>query len=155
MAMSFDEVIVRQRYYYDAGPDVVFKALTKPKKLVKWFLEEAKIKPKEGSSYTFTWEEGLSHTGKVERVVLDRSLVLSWPDTIKGKVYKTEVSFTLTKKGKGTLLEVVHTGFKEGPDWVWLYGAIQSGWAYYLTNLKSVLSEGVDLRSKYDNPSVS
>jgi uncharacterized protein YndB with AHSA1/START domain len=150
--MSFSEMIVRQRYYYDADPDEVFKALTKPKKLVKWFLEEAKIKPKVGSSYTFTWEEGVSHSGKVEKVVPDKSLVLSWPDTIKGKVYRTEVSFTLTKKGKGTLLEVVHMGFKEGPDWVWLYGAIQSGWTYYLTNLKSVLNEGVDLRSKYDSP---
>jgi uncharacterized protein YndB with AHSA1/START domain len=151
--MSSDEMIVRQRYYYDADPNVVFKALTKPKKLVKWFLEDAKIKPKEGSSYTFTWGDGMSHTGRVEKAVPDRFLVLSWPDTIKGKVYKTQAAFTLTKKGKGTLLEVAHTGFKEGPDWVWLYGAIQSGWAYYLTNLKSVLGEGVDLRSRYDNPS--
>jgi uncharacterized protein YndB with AHSA1/START domain len=151
--MASNELIVRQRYYYDADPDKVFRALTKPKRLTKWFLKDAKIKPKEGSSYTFTWGDGASHTGRVERVVPARSLVLTWPDTIKGKLYKTQVSFTLTKKGKGTLLEVAHDGFKEGPDWVWLYGAIQSGWAYYLTNLKSVLEEGVDLRSGYDNPS--
>jgi len=151
--MAPNEMVVKQRYFYNADPDEVFNALTKPKRLVKWFLEDAKIKPKEGSSYTFTWGGGFSHTGKVEKVVTDRSLVLSWPDTIKGKVYTTRASFTLAKKGKGTLLDLVHTGFKEGPDWVWLYGAIQSGWAYYLTNLKSVLNEGVDLRSKYDNPS--
>jgi len=145
-------LVVEQVYYYEASPQKVFAALTKPKKLVRWFLSDAKIKPKEGSSYTFTWEGGTSHTGKVKKVVPDRTLILTWPDRLKGKVYETEVTFALRRKGDGTILKVTHTGFKEGDDWVWLYGAIESGWAYFLMNLKSVLDEGVDLRSKHDNP---
>jgi len=145
-------LVIEQEYYYEASPQKVFAALTKPKKLVKWFLSDAKIKPKEGSSYTFTWKGGTSHTGKVKKVVPDRTLVLTWPDRIRGKVYETEATFALRRKGDGTILKVTHVGFKEGEDWVWLYGAIQSGWAYFLMNLKSVLNEGVDLRSKHDNP---
>ena len=143
-------LVVEQEYYFEASPRKVFAALTKPKKLVKWFLVDAKIKPKEGTGYTFTWEGGASHVGKVKKVVIDRALVLTWPDNIKGKIYETEATFTLRPKGDGTLLKITHVGFKEGDDWIWLYGAVQSGWAYYMTNLKSVLMEGVDLRSKHD-----
>jgi uncharacterized protein YndB with AHSA1/START domain len=144
--------VIEQQYYYDATPEVVFRALTVPEELTKWFLSDAKIRPKKGTSYTFTWEGGLSHTGKVESVETDRELVLSWPDEIGGKTYETRAAFTLKKKGKGTLLKVKHSGFKDGEDWIWLFGAIQSGWAYYLTNLKSVLDYGTDLRSRFDSP---
>jgi uncharacterized protein YndB with AHSA1/START domain len=144
--------VIEQEYYYDAAPETVFRALTVPKELVRWFLSDAKIKPKEGSSYTFTWKGGSSHTGRVEKVEAGRKLVLSWPDEIKGKVYETRASFTLKKRGNGTLLKLKHTGFKKGDDWIWLYGAVQSGWAYFLTNLKSVLSQGTDLRSEFDSP---
>jgi uncharacterized protein YndB with AHSA1/START domain len=144
--------VIEQEYYYNATPETVFKALTVPKELVKWFLDDAKIRPKEGSSYTFIWPGGFSHTGKVEKVEPGRKLVLSWPDKHEGKLYETQAAFTLRKKGKGTLLKVKHVGFKKGDDWVWLFGAVQSGWACYLTNLKSVLSQGADLRSEFDSP---
>jgi uncharacterized protein YndB with AHSA1/START domain len=143
---------IKARYYLDAPPSEVFKALTEPKKLAKWFLDDARFEPKEGSTYEFFWKGYPSQKGKVEKVVVDRLLVLTWPNTVKAKVYRTKVSFALSRKGKGTILGLTHTGFGEGDDWVWLYGAIQAGWAYSLTNLKSVLSEGVDLRSKHDAP---
>jgi uncharacterized protein YndB with AHSA1/START domain len=146
------KMAIRQEYYFEASPETVFGALTKPKQLTKWFLSDAVMRPKSGSSYKFTWEGGYSHTGKVKKIVPNRTLVLTWPDRQKGKLYVTQVAFTLSKKGGGTLLKLKHTGFKEGDDWVWLFGAIQSGWAYYITNLKSVLSQGKDLRSEYDSP---
>ena len=86
------------------------------------------------------------------KVVPGRLLLLSWPNTFKGKTFETQARFTLKKKRSGTLLTVRHTGFEEGDDWVWLYGAVQSGWAYFLTNLKSVLANGKDLRSEFDQP---
>ena len=150
--MPASRMLIKQTYYFDSPPDVVFRALTEPRQLVKWFLKDAKLRPKEGTSYTFTWIGGSSHTGKVKRVVPGRTLVLTWPDTVKGKVYRTEAAFRLAPKGKGTMLELKHSGFKEGDDWVWLFGAIQSGWAYFLTNLKSVLGQGKDLRSVHDSP---
>ncbi len=150
--MTQKRLVIEQQYYFDSSPEIVYRALTDPKQLVKWFLASAKIRPKEGASYTFTWEDGYRHTGTVKKAVENRSLVLSWPDDLKGKKYLTQASFALSRKGKGTLLSLKHTGFREGDDWIWLFGAIQSGWAYFLTNLKSVLSQGTDLRSKYDNP---
>ena len=54
------------------------------------------------------------------------------------------------KKGLGSILKLKHSGFGESRTWVELYGAIESGWAYYLTNLKSVLQSERDLRSEND-----
>jgi len=143
---------ITQTYFYEATPEAVFGALTEPRRLTKWFLKSAKIKPVEGSTYTFAWEGYDRQTGKVIKVVPNRLLVLTWPNSVKGKMLETDARFTLKKKGTGTLLTVKHTGFKEGDDWVWLYGAVQSGWAYFLMNLKSVLTQGKDLRSKDDAP---
>ena len=143
---------ITQTYFYEAPPETVFRALTEPKQLTRWFLKSARIRPVEGSSYSFAWEGYDRQTGKVLKVIPDRLLLLSWPNSFKGRTYLTDARFTLKRKGSGTLLTVKHTGFGEGEDWVWLYGAVQSGWAYFLTNLKSVLSQGADLRSKYDEP---
>jgi len=143
---------IEVRYYYDAPPEDVYRALTAPSRLTKWFVDEARIKPKAGGSYAFTWKGYPSQRGKVQKAEENKLLVLEWPNTVKGKLYETKVAFKLAKKGKGTVLDVKHTGFKERDDWVWLYGAIQAGWAYFLMNLKSVLAEGVDLRSKHDEP---
>jgi uncharacterized protein YndB with AHSA1/START domain len=144
--------IVRQEYYFESSPETVFNALTEPEELAKWFLGAARMNPKQGGSYTFTWQGGSRHSGKVKKFVRNRALVLTWHDKVKGGLYPTQVSFALSPKGKGTLLRVRHTGFKDGADWLWLFGAIQSGWAYFLTNLKSVLRQGMDLRSEYDSP---
>jgi uncharacterized protein YndB with AHSA1/START domain len=80
-----------------------------------------------------------------------RRLVLTWVDRLQGgKVFETEVQFDLRKRRRGTRLTVTHRGFKSGKKWVALYGAIQSGWAHYLTNLRSVLEHGTDLWSDLD-----
>lgn len=150
--MPSKQLVIEQKYFFETTPEVVFKALTEPKQLAKWFLSKATIDARRGGDYTFTWAGGYKHSGKVMKCVRNKTLVLSWPDQFEsGKVYATQAAFTLGKKGHGTLLKLKHSGFKKGDDWVSLYGAIQSGWAYFLTNLKSVLAQGVDLRSKYDD----
>ena len=143
---------IEQAYYFDASPEKMFKYFTSRKKLVKWFLSDAEITPKAGSKYKFTWSGGSSQAGVVEKVVPNKSLILTWPNVVKGKEYRTQATFTFTKKGKGTLVGIRHVGFEDGDDWRWLYGAVQSGWAYFMMNLKSVVTNGEDLRSKHDSP---
>jgi uncharacterized protein YndB with AHSA1/START domain len=85
----------------------VFKALTKPKRLAKWFLKDAKINPKEGSSYTFTWQGWFGHTGKVVKVVPDKVLALTWPDESKGRLVSYSCLVHPDEKGEG------------GQNWIW------------------------------------
>ncbi|HYB77983.1 MAG TPA: SRPBCC domain-containing protein [Thermoplasmata archaeon] len=142
---------IEQTFYYAVPPEKVFSALTEPAELAKWFVERAEFNPKKGGSFRLTWPGGYSMRGKVKLIDPPKKLHLLWVDRFEGgKVFETEARFTFTKRGKGTQLTLSHRGFKSGKKWVALYGGIQSGWAYYLTNLRSVLEHMTDLRSDRD-----
>lgn len=142
---------IKHTFYYAVPPARLFAALTEPDELAKWFVEKATITLKKGSGFRLTWPGGYTMRGRVENVDPPKKLALAWIDRFdRGKVLETEVRFTLSKRGKGTVLELTHRGFKSGKKWVALYGGIESGWAYYLMNLRSVLEHGIDLRSDKD-----
>ena len=144
MPKSFAAV---QSYYFEAPVEKVFGSLTDSKKLTKWFLSKAKLVPKKGGTYSFDWFGGYHMNGKVRQFVPNKSVSFSWNDKLKsGKVANTTASFRVAKKGKGTLLTLRHTGFKNPEH----FADCSSRWGYYLTNLKSVLDHDTDLRSKYD-----
>src|SRR5437867_1455022 len=142
---------VKQRYFIKAPPSKVFKALTEPRLLKKWFLTSAKMSPRKGGNYTVNWSEGMGQSGKVLSYTRDKSLSLTWPQVQRGKpLGMTRATFRLRAKDEGTILDVSHTGFKSGTLWNENYASVCSGWAYFLMNLKSVLQHGRDLRSAQD-----
>lgn len=142
---------IEQTYYYAAAPARVYAALTEPKELARWFSQKAEVNLRKGGPFRLSWADGYTMRGKVKSVEPGKRLTVTWVDRPEGrKVFETVARFDLRKRGAGTLLTVTHGGFKSGKKWVWLHGAISSGWAYYLTNLRSVLEHGTDLRSKLD-----
>ncbi len=139
--------VIEQSYYFKAPLDKVFKSLIDSKMLVKWFLSNAKVVPKKGGSYSFDWIGGYHMTGEVKRFEPNRAVSFSWSDKLRnGELAKTTATFRVVKKGHGTLLNLRHTGFKDPEH----FAECSSRWGYYLTNMKSVLDHGTDLRSKYD-----
>ena len=137
----------KQQYYFRARPEKVFEALTEPKSLVKWFLSKAKIDRETGGMFTFDWMGGYRMVSKLKKYEKDKTVTFSWIDKLrKGEIAKTTASFEVRKQGKGTLLKLRHSGFKDPEH----FADCSSRWAYYLTNMKSVLGQGQDLRSKYD-----
>jgi len=151
MRMTKKGFEIRQTYFYDAPPEKVFAALTEPNQLVRWFLSKAKVNLRKGGKIEFTWAGGHKMVGKVKRIVAGREVEYTWHDDLgKGNEAKTLVQFKVLKKGSGSILKLKHSGFGESRTWIELYGAIQSGWAYYLTNLKSVIQSERDLRSEND-----
>ncbi len=144
MSKSFS---IEQSYYFHASPERVFAALTDPAQLVTWFLSNAQVNPKKGGSYTFDWLGGYHMTGKVQGFEEGRAVAYSWHDELpKGGTATTLASFKVSKKGDGTLLALRHTGFTDPEH----FAECSSRWGYYLTNLKSVLDHGTDLRSELD-----
>jgi len=142
---------VHQTYYLAAAPPRVFAALTQPVEITKWFAVKATVQPRRGGTYRLSWGGGFSMRGRIDEIVPSKRLTVAWIDRLEGgKTFETQARFVLTKKGRGTLLDVTHRGFKSGKKWVALFGAVESGWAYYLMNLKSVLDHGTDLRSDLD-----
>lgn len=142
---------IEQTFYYAVAPERVYAAFTEPSELTRWFADQAKVAAKKGGAYRLTWSTGYTMRGKVKRAEPGKELVVTWVDRFEGgRVFETEARFTFAKRGRGTQLKVTHRGFKSGKRWIALYGAIQSGWAYYLTNLRSVVEHGIDLRSDRD-----
>jgi uncharacterized protein YndB with AHSA1/START domain len=138
---------IEQSYYFKASSKKVFQAITDPEILVKWFLSKAKVVPKEGGTYSFEWMGGYHMTGMIKQFEPHKTVSYSWHDKISnGEMVETTASFQVAKKGRGSLLKLHHSGFTNAEH----YAECSSRWAYYLTNLKSVLDWGTDVRSKYD-----
>jgi uncharacterized protein YndB with AHSA1/START domain len=148
--MAARTVGLRQSYFYRTTPRRVFAALTEPDQIVRWFLARAELPLEKGATYRFEWAGGYSHTGHVLDVVRDRRLKLEWPNAAGSHRFLTQVTFTLRRAGVGTFLTVDHRGFPRTPTGIAQYGGTQSGWAYYLLNLRSVLEFDRDLRSPRD-----
>ena len=86
-------------------------------------------------------------TSRVKKFEKNKTVSFAWIDRLKkGEIAKTTASFAVRKKGRGTVLSLRHTGFKDPEH----FAECSSRWAYYLTNMKSVLDNGKDLRSRYD-----
>ena len=137
----------KQAYYFKARPERVFEALTQPKSLVKWFLSRARVEPIVGGTFSFDWMGGYRMVSTLNKYEKNRTVSFAWVDKLKnGELAKTTASFDVAKKGKGTLLKLRHSGFRDPEH----FADCSSRWAYYLTNMKSVLDNGRDLRSRYD-----
>jgi len=143
------DISLDHQYFIQASPDVVFRAISDPKWLVRWLCDRAELSPKKGGKYLLGWNEGPTHRGTVvdflkgERVALE----WTWPGVdLQGTVFSLSVEPT----GRGSLLRVAHTGFPRVSRWMELYGGAEWGWTYFALNLKSVLETGHDLRSKQD-----
>jgi len=138
---------IEQSYYVKYATERVFNALTEAKSLERWFLSKAKLVPKKGGSFSFNGIGGYHMTGILKRFEPNKTVSFSWTDKLeRGKLAKTLASFEVSGKGKGTLLRLHHTGFKDPEH----FAECSSRWGYYLTNMKSVLDHRTDLRSKYD-----
>ena len=136
-----------QWYELHRPPAEVFAALTDPKKLVLWFLSGAKIEARKDGPFGFDWEGGYHMDGAVLDIDPGKSVAFRWVDAQPdGTQVVTRVDFTVAPSGSGTLLSMRHTGFTSPTH----YAECASRWAYYLTNLKSVLDHGTDLRSPND-----
>ncbi|MGA8274781.1 MAG: SRPBCC domain-containing protein [Thermoplasmata archaeon] len=148
--MVSKSLTIDQSFFFEKSPRTVFRALSESKQIVRWFLAKAELPHEKGARYRFEWPGGYFHEGTVLEFVRDRRLTLTWPNGSRSKRFFTRVTFTVRRAGRGTFLTVHHTGFPRTPVGIEQYGGTESGWAYYLVNLRSVLEHGVDLRSPRD-----
>jgi uncharacterized protein YndB with AHSA1/START domain len=148
--MASRTLSIDQTYFVRRPVATVFRALSTPAGLRRWFLKSAHLPTTTGAEYEFVWQGGHHHTAKVLEFVPNRRLSLEWWNRARRRTLWSRVTFDLRPRGTGTLLRLRHTGYPRSDPWIGVYGATQSGWAYYLQNLRSVLEPGHDLRSSHD-----
>ncbi len=141
---------IRLQTYTRVSPKKAFKAITSPERLSRWMVDEATLSPRKGGRYAFKWEGGPTHTGKVLEFVRGKRITLTWQWPGMEQLLVTKLKLAVEPRARGTVVKLTHSGFPKQERWLDLYAGAIQGWTYFLLNLKSVLDNGRDLRSKYD-----
>lgn len=141
MAKPYDWTQFTQRVLIKAPPLRVFKAWTDPAEIVRWFTVKAELEPRKGGRLYFEWLAGDKFEGKIIRVRKPNLLV--FPFGSKGE----EVEVKISKVKGGSLVELRQYGMKTSPnDKVSMHLGCQTGWTFFLANLKAWLEHKIDLR---------
>jgi len=114
-----------------APATAVWAALTQADLLARWF---PPICEREGDVIRLSWGPDLMWEEHL--VVMDEGRHLRWADNPDA----VGTDWHLETKGGHTVLRLVHSGFKAGAEWDDAYEATQTGWRYFLFNLKHYLT---------------
>jgi uncharacterized protein YndB with AHSA1/START domain len=123
-----------------ATPERVFRALTEPSELEKWFVSKAEVDLRPGGILRFTWREHQVAEGAFLNVDPPHRLSFRWQ--MDENLGETTVTIELTPEGEGTHVRLVETGWGDGDDWDRLYNAVDPGWSFFLERLVAWLEEG-------------
>ena len=135
-----------------ATPEEVFRALTDPEEIVKWFVPGARVEPRVGGEYVKVWGPGMESKSTISAwepgahfgTYAERSFAFGCEgrpvDT--GVVQKICVDYYIEALDGGiTRLRLVQSGF--GPEAAWddEFAETKTGWAEYLRKLMALLDE--------------
>lgn len=128
---------VEKELFIKASVEQVFRAITDPVELGRWFGQQAEVDLRPGGALRFTWVPEGTEGGTVVAVEPPRRFVFQW-----GSKHVTEVAFVLTPHDDGTLLRLTETGFGAGDDWDRMYIENNRGWDKELGHLRTWVEEG-------------
>lgn len=128
----------------DAPRDRVWKALTDPEELVRWFPLEARVTPGEGGEIHLGWAEGVGGPSKILAWDEGKHLRTGWFNTMPDGTPIPErtqlaVDYRLESDGGKTVLRVVNSGFLEGAAWDEELEGVTWGWNFELRSLRHYL----------------
>ncbi|HEY7419003.1 MAG TPA: SRPBCC domain-containing protein [Ktedonobacteraceae bacterium] len=121
------------------SPKRVFAALTQQDEIVRWWAEEARVKPEVGSLGEFRFRPPAGVL-QFEITELEEGSKVHWisrggPPQWKG----TSVIWQLMPVENGTKLAFTHDGFAQADG---AYDLSRANWEYFLTSLQSYLETG-------------
>ncbi len=130
---------VEREITIDAPVAVVWKALTDAAELVRWFPLEARVTPGAGGAggaIWMRWDGVYDAESRIEIWEPERHLRIGFPNE---RAFHLATDYYLERKGGGTVLRVVTSGFGAGDDWDAQYGGVSRGWDFELLALRHYL----------------
>jgi len=143
----------------DAPPEAVWEAISSAEEVQRWFPLNAEIEPGVGGTFTIDWGPDVRGTGDIDvweegrRV---RYIERPWgepdPDAVP-----VAVEYTIESQGGKTVLRIVNSGFSAEADWADYIDTLDTGWRYFLYNLKHYLERhrGTPRRMVWDRRKIS
>ncbi|HXZ13967.1 MAG TPA: SRPBCC domain-containing protein [Candidatus Sulfotelmatobacter sp.] len=117
-------------------PETVWKMLTDPNELTRWFPLEARITPGQGGEISLSW--GPTYEGGASIEIWEPNRKIAWAETSAGLPLRVE--WTIESRGGKTLLRLVQSSFASGADWESeFYDSTNYGWDFMLLNLRHYL----------------
>ena len=123
-----------------ADPGTVWKALTDPEELKRWFPLDARVEPGGGGRVWLSWGPGAE--GEAPIHIWDEPRRFGWTEEYPGEgstPVRMMVDFHVEGKRGRTVVRLVQSGFGASADWDEMYDALKDGWTYFLFNLKHYL----------------
>lgn len=138
---SYDWTRFTLHVYLKVSVSRAFAAWTDDQQIIKWFPVKAAIEPKKGGTISLKWLAGDTLDREITQFNLNRKLAFPFGDG--GEV----VTVTFRKVAGGTICSLCQSGMKKSPKGRVMHTGCMQGWTFFLTNLKSYLEQGIDLRS--------
>jgi len=153
---SYDWSQFHVHMYYAAPLTEVFRRFSTGAGLASFFIYEARHQSSDGhvrtpdemvqagDEYHWTYVHDFGHSGHFIEVVPEQMLSFSFGDM--------RVAVSFREEGGLTEVDLHQTGCAtEDPERAWQHLNCRSCWIYFLTNLRSVIVGGPDLRD-FDHP---
>ena len=136
-----EPIVIEKKFPVSA--ELIWKALTVPKEMKKWYFDIPAFKAEPGFEFSFkggTENREYIHLCKIIEVIEGQKLSYTWK--YKGTEGETLLSFKLQQEGDETSIKLTHSGFEtfpaDNPDLHW--NNFYEGWSYILgTSLKGYL----------------
>ena len=155
--MAYDWSRFTQKINIKAPIQVIYAAWTTPEKLEQWFLRKAEFhtsthKLRDGNSQIHSGDtyEWLWHGHADDTVEKGKVLETNGIDKIKFSFTAGAlVTVQIGEVGGENIVMLTQEDIPEDEHgMVYYHLGCQTGWTFYLANLKSILEGGIDLRNK-------
>lgn len=137
--MRDTERVIERTLQLTAPIDVVWRAISEPEELSRWFGDRTDLTLEEGAEGAMIWDRHGSFAVKVEDVTPPTRLVWSWvhePGVSFDDAPSTRVEWTLTaRKDGGTTLHLRESGFRTDLH----FGQNEEGWTEELGELVALV----------------
>jgi uncharacterized protein YndB with AHSA1/START domain len=143
---GMEQGTIQREIYVDATPEVVFDVVSSPEHLTQWWPDDARYEPTPGAAGEIVFGDRDAGGTVVAFTVVEarppRMFSFRWTHPageVAGEGNSLLVTFELVPSGRGTLLTMTETGFREmGWEVAVLeeqYREHGAGWDFYLPRL--------------------
>lgn len=126
-----------------AAPGDVYRALTDPAELGRWFVAEASVDLRPGGAYRWVFGEATGSPGGDAQVTVGEFVTLAENELLQMRTVidevETELECRFEPRQGGTMLTLTHGGFPGEEDWDDTFRAIDRSWEVELHVLKLYL----------------
>jgi len=142
------ELEIRKTIVIDASVEIVFKTITDPQELTKWFPDQAALEPKIGGKMKFSFykekstdeharEIDYNPQGTVKELIPDKKVSYTWQLKDIPEFPETTVTWELEKiDANKTRVVLTHSGFTGREGGKLSFTEHDNGWTYFLGRLE-------------------